>query len=91
MIDNLGDWLDVVEARKEADKVEAEADAAEEIGTVYVLMQVVRYEGEYLKGVYVTEAQARRAAGGRPEDFYGPMQTWRIHAVKMNDALQGYF
>lgn len=79
------------EQRELEAQIEDEDQQAEEIGTVYVLMKVVPYEGEMLQGVYVSEAQARRAAGGKPEDFYGPCQAWRIHAVKMNDVPSGYF
>lgn len=75
-----------IEARQRS-----EAILARKIGTVYVLMKVVPYEGEYLQGVYTSEESAREAAGGRPQDFHGPCQVWRIHAVQMNDTPQGYF
>lgn len=79
------------EQRELEAQIRTEEILANQIGVVYVLMKVVAYEGEYLQGVYVSEDQARRASGGKPEDFYGPCQSFRIHAVKVNDVPSGYF
>lgn len=84
-------------ADRAREKIELEAQIrtegiqADQIGTVYVLMKIIPYEGECLQGVYVSDEQARRAAGGKPEDFYGPCQSFRIHAVKVGAETQGYF
>ena len=83
---------DELEAQREIERRQrSEAILADQIGTVYVLMKMVPYEGEDFQGVYVSEEAAREASGARPEDFCGPCQTYKIHAVQMNDAAQSYF